>query len=75
MPVLGPDAFIHGITEVGCFFGQNRFGSLGCLVLGELPVLLNHLGIVHGDQGVLAFAAIEPDGREGRITSSEDVAP
>jgi|GEM_PF-6547032 len=75
MSVFGPDPFIHGIREMRRLFRQDGPRPFGRLVFGELAFFLDDLGVVHGNERVLAFVAVEPDGREGRITSFQDVPP
>ncbi len=73
--VLGPDAFVNRITEVCGFFGQDGLVALAALVLLETSVLLDDAGIVHGDERVLAFRAVEPLLGEAFVFLGQDACP
>ncbi|MFA5816071.1 MAG: hypothetical protein WC865_10665 [Bacteroidales bacterium] len=60
---------------MGRFFRQDGGSAFGSFVLSELTILVDHTCIVYGYQGVLAFLPVEPDGREGRIGTFQDVRP
>jgi hypothetical protein len=52
MAIFCPDPFVHGIRKVGGHFRENGSGLLRLFVFREFPFFLDHLGIVHGYEGV-----------------------
>jgi hypothetical protein len=50
-----------------------RFLESSVAISGRM--VLDHLGTVHGYEGVLAFCAIEPHLRKCRIRASQDIPP
>ena len=73
--VLGPHPFINRITEVSRLFWQNGVLAFRAFVFLKLTILVNDLGVVHGDQRELTFSTIDNKLRVPRIFPFEDVHP
>lgn len=75
MPVLRPYTFIDRITEVRCLFRKDGLVTFAALILFETAVLLDDACVVHGDQRVFAFRAIETLLRKTFVFLCKDGCP
>ena len=73
---LGPEEFVAGVGEVGGLFREDAGGgAFGGFVFGEVVVDGADFGVVHGDEGVAAFVAVDAPEWHGWVGFGEDDVP